>query len=108
MSIAITVRRGDTVNNPVEAMTACHIDMTGLDRYTVSGDTATQNVYYVLGDAPSGDDIKSHEFTPSEDGKHTWNDVIFPVDGSWTLRLYKVGSPDTEVATQAVTVDAAS
>lgn len=60
--------------------------------------------YYILVDAPVGtDDARSHVFAPSSDGKHTWDDYIFPEDGAYTLRL-RDASDNTDVATQAVTV----
>ncbi len=44
-------------------------------------------------------------FAPSSDGKFTWDDYIFPVSGSWTLRL-RDSVDDTDVATASVTVAA--
>ena len=68
----------------------------------------TEKRYYVLVDAPSGvDDARSHVFQPSSDGKHTWDDYIFPADGSYTLRIRDMAT-DTDVATASVTVNAAS
>ena len=62
--------------------------------------------YYLLVDAPSGtDDAKSVLFSPSSDGKWTWDGYIFPIDGSFTVRL-RDAVDDTDVATQAVTVAA--
>lgn len=63
--------------------------------------------YYVLVDAPAGvDDARSHVFSPSADGKHTWDDYIFPADGSYTLRIRDMAD-DSDVATASVTVTAA-
>lgn len=68
----------------------------------------TERRYYILVDAPSGvDDARSHVFQPSSDGKHTWDDYIFPADGSYTLRIRDMAT-DTDVATASVTVNAAS
>lgn len=65
-------------------------------------------LYYIRVDAPSGtDDATSHVFSPSSDGKHTWDDYIFPQDGSYTLRL-RDADDDSDVATAAVTVTAES
>ncbi len=67
----------------------------------------TEKRYYILVDAPSGvDDARSHVFQPSSDGKHTWDDYIFPADGSYTLRLRDMAD-DSDVATASVTVQAA-
>jgi hypothetical protein len=49
------------------------------------------------------DTLVSHEFQPSHDGKHTWFNVMFPADGSWTLTLYKTAD-DSTVTTASVTV----
>lgn len=60
--------------------------------------------YYFLVDAPAGtDDGRSHVFAPSADGKHTWDDYIFPQDGSYTIRLRDMLT-DQDEATLAVTV----
>lgn len=90
--------------------TACRIDVTDADQNDDSAfdddfyPASPEFRYYILGDAPSGDDLKSHVFGVSEDGGHSWNNVIFPVAGSWTLRL-KDDSNDQDVATLAVTVN---
>jgi len=47
--------------------------------------------------------LVSHEFQPSSDGKHSWFNVMFPDDGSWTLTLYKTDGTVT-VTTLAVVV----
>lgn len=89
---------------------ACRIDVdaaTQNDLTAFDADlypTSPEVRYYILADAPAGtDDLKSHEFSPDEDGKHSWNGVIFPAAGSWTLRL-RNASDDSDVATAAVTV----
>lgn len=67
----------------------------------------TERRFYLLVDAPSGvDDARSHVFQVSADGKHTWDDYIFPADGSYTIRL-KDMLDDSDEATLAVTVVAA-
>ena len=67
-------------------------------------DVGTEKRYYILVDAPGGvDDARSHVFQTSADGKHTWDDYIFPADGSYTLRLRDV-LDDSDVATASVTV----
>jgi hypothetical protein len=45
----------------------------------------------------------SHLFNVSSDGKHEWNNYIFPVAGSWTVRLHDEVL-DSDAATLAVTV----
>lgn len=49
------------------------------------------------------DDLVSHEFQPSDDGTHSWFNIMFPAAGSWTLTLYKTAD-DSTLATAAVTV----
>lgn len=69
-------------------------------------DVGTEKRYYVLVDAPGGvDDARSHVFQTSSDGKHTWDDYIFPAAGTYTLRLRDV-LDDSDVATASVVVAA--
>lgn len=42
------------------------------------------------------DDLISHEFNVSADGEHTWDNVIFPDDGTWVVDL--VDQRDDSVA----------
>jgi hypothetical protein len=91
MSVAITV----TPSGPIAKKSAARIDLTGHDATTAS---------YLFVDAPTGtDDAKSVRFVASHDGKFTWDNYVFPVAGSYTVRLRKV-SDDSDIATQAVTV----
>ena len=95
--------------SPTAVLTACNITVTGADAndLTAYDEDATPTSppfkYYILADAPSGDDLRSHEFNVSADGGHVWMNVIFPVAGSWTLRL-RDASDDSDVDTTAVTV----
>lgn len=67
----------------------------------------TEKRYYLLVDAPGGvDDARSHVFQTSADGKHVWDDYIFPAAGSYTIRLRDM-LDDSDAATLSVTVDAA-
>lgn len=78
--------------------TACRIDVTGADNSTPS---------YLVVDAPTGtDDGRYVNFIASgtgSNGAYTWNNYIFPIAGSYTLRLKKV-SDNSDLATTAVTV----
>lgn len=104
----ITVTGANTFTIPVNVTS----DGTDVGTWTFVSDDDDQDVgterrYYLLVDAPSGvDDARSHVFTPSSDGKHTWDGYIFPADGSYTVRLRDM-LDDTDVATLAVTVEAA-
>lgn len=46
---------------------------------------------------------RSYVFTVSSDGKHSFNNFIFPDSGSWTVNWNK-SSDDSQIATAAVTV----
>ena len=97
--------------SPVAVKSACNITVAAADANDAAeydeNDVPTEPAfeYYILADAPSGDDLRSHAFNVSADGDHVWTNVIFPVAGSWTLRL-KDASDDSDVATQSVTVTA--
>lgn len=102
MAAALSVRTA--TGTVIVAKTVCHIEVTGGTTNETSG---AERRYYILGDAPGAtDDLRSHVFGVNHDGKHTWDDVIFPVAGAWTLRLRNVAT-DADEATQAVTVAAA-
>lgn len=57
----------------------------------------------IKAEADGAETLVSHEFQPSNAGKHTWDNVMFPAAGSWTLTLYQT-SDDSSLATLAVTV----
>lgn len=110
MAIEVTVRTADldddgTGNDdPIEKETACHVDVTGLDAYNATDNS--QRVYRMRITGP-GDDLVSHVFTPSQDGKHTWDNLMFPDDGSFSLKVWLLddeGAEDSAVKTQAITV----
>jgi len=92
------------------ASTVCRVEVTGADQNDITGysttiyPTSPELRFYLLFDAPAGtDDGRSYEFGVNEDGDHTFNNYIFPNDGSWTVRL-RDASDDSDVATLAVTV----
>lgn len=67
---------------------------------------SSEKRHYILVDAPVGvADAKSVVFSPSADGKFTWDDYVFPEDGAYTLRL-RNAADDSDLATAAVTVTA--
>ena len=68
--------------------------------------TEDEKRYYLLFDAPSGtDDKRSYEFNVSADGDHVFNNFMFDVDGTWTVRL-RDASDDSDVTTASVVVNA--
>ena len=70
------------------------VDLTGGD------ETIRQRI---KAEATGEETLVSHEFQPSDDGKHSWFNVMFPGAGSWTLTLYNTANDGT-LATLAVTV----
>lgn len=103
----VTVTDADHFTVPVNVTTA---GTAGTIVFTSDDDSllmGAEKRYYLLVDAPSGtDDAKSAIFSPSSDGKWSWDGYIFPADGSYTIRLFDAAD-DEAVTTQAVTVDAA-
>lgn len=109
--MAITVKCGnvDQGTGDIRAtIDACHIEVDDLEVNNADG---TQKLYRFRVDPPAGgdDDIGSgysELFAPSSDGKHQWEGYIFPLEGSWTLRVHDE-EEDDDVATESVTVVAA-
>ena len=62
--------------------------------------------YYVVASLAGQDDLRSVVFGPSSDGEFTWDNLIFPADGTWALTLYDAAD-DSSVASDTVAVDAA-
>lgn len=70
------------------------------------GPAVSAVAYYLVADGPAGQpQLRSQVFSPSASGRSTWNSLIFPAAGSWTLRLRNVAT-DATVATLVVTVTA--
>lgn len=101
--------QGDT---PILATkSACRVTVTGADQNDVAGyddppadiyPTMPEIRYYLHFDGPGTTDMWSYVFGVDENGGHTFNNVIFPVTGSWTVRLKKTDS--TDVAELSFTV----
>lgn len=70
------------------------VDLTGGD------ETVRQRI---KAEAAGEATLVSHEFQPSNDGLHTWFNVMFPAAGTWTLTLYAT-EDDSTLATASVTV----
>jgi len=102
----VTVTDADHFTVPVNVTVAGTAGTWTFESDAQNREIGTERRYYILVDAPSGvDDGRSHVFAPSSDGKHTWDDYVFPADGSYTLRLRDM-EDDSDVATAAVTVTA--
>jgi hypothetical protein len=105
MSISITV----TPTSPVAVTSAARIDIAGASANTLVG--------YDPAKYPSSPEIRcylaflkgstelgrSYVFAVGEDGKHVFNNYIFPSSGSWTVKLFNADG-DVELASQGVTV----
>lgn len=104
-AIAITPASGDVR----AVISACRVDVTGLE----PNDPATYNVdniptedevrYRLIATLTGQDDLVSHDFAASAGLTHTWDNIIFPADGGWTLDLVDQRDDSVE-ATLAVTV----
>lgn len=99
-----------TSGNIIAVNTVCRVTVADAD----TNDGSTYNAlnhpaetpysYYLLFDAPAGtDDKRSYVFNVSADGGHVFNNFIFDVAGSWTIRLRNAAT-DGDVATASVTV----
>jgi hypothetical protein len=85
---------------------ACRVTVTGAD---VNNDDGTQKRYRIRFTPPAeaatliGSGY-SYLFNVSADGEHIYNSFIFPLAGSWTVRLHDE-EEDSDAATLAVTVE---
>lgn len=98
MAAAITAR--SATGTVVNKLTFAHIQVTGADDNTALG---VERRYYLQAVLAGQDTLRSHVFGPSSDGKHSWDNVMFPVAGAWTVTLRDV-SNDSIIATLALTV----
>jgi hypothetical protein len=84
---------------PASGSITALVDVVRID-VTEADPTIRQRIKAVLA---GQDTLRSHEFQPSSDGKHTWFNITFPVDGTWALTLYNT-SGEASLATLSVTV----
>lgn len=89
-ALTVTPASGEVI----EVESAVRVDVTGGDNLVRQRISATLTGQEVL---------RSHEFEPSSDGKHTWANVVFPADGTWALSLYAT-EDDSELASLSVVV----
>ncbi len=99
-ALAITQASGDIT----AVVSACRINVTGADSNRPPNDTGGEFTYRIRARLAGEDDLISHAFAPSADGNHQWDNVIFPVAGTWTVTLRDT-SDDSEEATLSVTVN---
>ena len=116
-AIAIEPVSGDVIS-PVSA---CRVSVSGADSHDATTYNATPDPqdppwahaprtmdvipYRLIASLSGTDSLVSHEFVVSADGDHVWDNVIFPVDGAWTVDLVDQRD-DSVAATAAVTVTA--
>lgn len=98
MAASLSMRPDSTV----AVKTFTHIEVDGADANLADG-TEMRYRLVASNDAAEHADLVSHEFNVNG-GKHTWDNVLFPVDGAWTVDLVDQ-SDDSVVATLAVTVE---
>jgi hypothetical protein len=98
VAAAITAR--SATGTVVNKLTFAHISVTGVDDNDSDG---LEKRYYLQATLAGQDTLRSHVFGPSSDGKHTWDNVMFPVAGAWSVTLRGV-EDDSTVATLALTV----
>lgn len=83
----------------VHTKSAVRVDVTGADSNTSAG---AEIRYYIKASKSGSDDMKSYVFSTSSDGKHSFNNFIFPAAGTWTVELLTVA--DVQEATASVVV----
>lgn len=106
-TLTITPASGSVIS----VLSACRVNVTGADDNDASTfdedaiPTMDPILYRIVASKTGIDDLVSHEFTVSADGKHEWDNLIFPDDGTWTVDL--VNQDDDSVdATLSVVVTA--
>lgn len=95
----------------IAKVTACRIaveeaddtDSSTYDTNDIPREEAIPMRFVASHDDGDHDDLVSHAFVASADGDHVWDNVIFPVDGAWTVTLIDQRD-DSTVDTLAVEV----
>ena len=86
-------------------MTVVRVDVSGLadtafDQYNPAARPAEPAMlYYIEGTKGGVRYLKSHVFTPSQTGDHTWNSVVLPSSGSWVFAVATVSGDVTQAST---------
>jgi hypothetical protein len=83
--------------------TICRIDVTGASSNRAPANTGGEYRQYIRCALSGTDSMFSVRFTPSQAGKWTWDNLIFPAAGTWTVTL-RDDTGDSQVATLSVTV----
>lgn len=103
MSAALTVTPPD--GDITAKLDVVRVNVSGA---SVNNTNGTQHRYRIRFDAPSGaeylaDSGYSYVFNVSADGKHEFNGYVFPVAGSWGIRLHDEEA-NSDAATLSITV----
>jgi hypothetical protein len=92
---------------PRSSMDVCKIMISDEEWNRPPNETGGPFTYYIEAERPSGSDIqdnlKSHLFDVSHDGKHEWMSVIFDEPGTWNLVL-RDADDDSQVEAQSLVV----
>lgn len=90
VALAVTPASGSIV----AAATVVRVDLTGASKLIRTR---------IKAECTGKPTLVSHEFQPSTDGKHSWDNLMFPDDGTWTLTAYNTAT-DGSLATLEVVV----
>lgn len=101
MAAALSIVPASAAVHAVES--ACRISVTGADSNRPPNHTGGEFTYRIRARKAGQDDLISHTFATNHSGAHTWDNVIFPVAGVWTVTLRDT-SDDSQEATLSVTV----
>src|SRR5512135_881639 len=105
--MAVTVTA--TPTSGYDVTSTFRVDVTGLDDTDASSFNANNTpretiyTYYILFSEDGTIKGKSHLFTPSQDGKHTWNNVTIPDAGTYVFSVVR-DSDDATVGSTSVVV----
>lgn len=101
MAAAVTV----VPTSGTGTVTVVRVDYTGLadtafDQYNPAARPAEPPITY-YGEVSKGGTryLKSHVFTPSQDGKHSWFDVVLPDDGTYVFAVATTSGDVTQAST---------
>jgi hypothetical protein len=104
MAAAVSV----TPTSGTGEMTVVRVDFTGLadtafDQYNPAAVPAEPPItYYGLVSKSGTAILKSHTFTPSQDGKHSWFDIVLPSAGTYAFSVATTSGDQTQASTTFV------
>lgn len=104
MSVGITV----TPASGRAKISVLRIDVTGLadtafDQYNPAARPSEPPVTYYIEATKGGTRyLKSHTFTPAQDGTHSWNSIVLPSTGTWAFAVATVSGDVTQGSVEFV------